>query len=105
MYKQNKKVNINIDDKRLEVESGLTILQAAEQNNIYLPTLCAHKDLSPFGGCRMCIVEVKGIRGFPTACTTTVEEGMAIKTHTAQLQTERSSLLKSLKEGLIVCGL
>lgn len=94
MYKQNKKVNINIDDKRLEVESGLTILQAAEQNNIYLPTLCAHKDLSPFGGCRMCIVEVKGIRGFPTACTTTVEEGMAIKTHTAQLQTERRKILQ-----------
>jgi len=94
MYKQNKKVNINIDDKRLEVESGLTILQAAEQNNIYLPTLCAHKDLSPFGGCRMCIVEVKGMRGFPTACTTTVEEEMAIKTHTAQLQTERRKILQ-----------
>lgn len=94
MSKQNEKVTINIDNQVLEVERGLTILQAAEQANIYIPTLCAHKHLTPFGGCRMCIVEVDGMRGFPTACTTPLEEGMVIRTHTAQVQAERREILQ-----------
>jgi len=94
MNKQNETVTINIDNQILKVERGLTILQAAEQNNIYIPTLCAHKDLTPFGGCRMCIVEVEGMRGLPTACTTPVEEGMVIRTHTAQVQAERLEILQ-----------
>ena len=87
-------ITVNIDNQILEVQKGLTILQAAEQNDIYIPTLCAHKDLTPFGGCRMCIVEVEGMRGFPTACTTPVEEGMVIRTHTAQVQAERLEILQ-----------
>jgi predicted molibdopterin-dependent oxidoreductase YjgC len=94
MSKQNEKVTINIDNQMLEVVKGLTILQAAEQNNIYIPTLCSHKDLTPFGGCRMCIVEVEGMRGFPTACTTPVEQGMIIRTHTAQVQSVRMEILQ-----------
>jgi formate dehydrogenase alpha subunit len=94
MSKQNEKVTINIDNQVLEVDKGLTILQAAEQNNVYIPTLCAHRDLTPFGGCRMCIVEVEGMRGFPTACTTPVEQGMVIRTHTAQVQSVRMEILQ-----------
>ncbi len=87
-------ITINIENRILEVPKGLTILQAAERNNIYIPSLCAHKDLTPFGGCRMCIVEVEGMRGFPTACTTPVEEGMIIRTQTAQVQAERMEILQ-----------
>jgi formate dehydrogenase alpha subunit len=94
MSKPNEKITINIDNQVLGVPKGLTILQAAEENNIYIPTLCAHKDLTPFGGCRMCIVEVEGIRGFPTACTTPVEEGMIIRTQTAQVQAVRMEILR-----------
>ncbi len=94
MSKQNEKVTINIDNQALEAERGLTILQAAEQANIYIPTLCAHKHLTAFGGCRMCIVEVDGMRGLPTACTTPVEGGMVIRTHTAQVQAERRDILQ-----------
>jgi formate dehydrogenase alpha subunit len=94
MSKPNEMITINIDNQILEVQKGLTILQAAEQNNIYIPSLCAHKDLTPFGGCRMCIVEVGGMRGFPTACTTPVEEGMIIRTQTAQVQAERLEILQ-----------
>ena len=94
MSKQNEMITITIDNQILEVEKGLTILQAAQQSHIYIPSLCAHKDLTPFGGCRMCIVEVEGMRGFPTACTTPVEKGMIIKTHTAQVQAERSEILQ-----------
>jgi len=94
MSKQNKTVTINIDNQVLEVKKGLTILQAADQNDIYIPTLCAQKDLTPFGGCRMCVVEVEGMRGFPTACTTPVEEEMVIRTHTAQVQAVRTEILQ-----------
>ncbi len=94
MSKRNEKVTISIDNRVFEVEKGLTILQAAEQNDIYIPTLCAHKDLTPFGGCRMCIVEVEGMRGLPTACTTPVAEGMVVRTQTAQVQAERMEILQ-----------
>jgi formate dehydrogenase alpha subunit len=94
MSRQNEIVTINIDNQVFEVPKGLTILQAAEKKNIYIPSLCAHRDLTPFGGCRMCIVEVEGMRGFPTACTTPVEEGMVIRTNTAQVQTERLEILQ-----------
>ncbi len=89
-----KKLSIRIDNKAYKVDSGSTILQAAERNDIYIPTLCAHEDLTPFGGCRMCIVEADGVRGLPTACTTPVTDGMVIRTNTTQIQTERSEILK-----------
>jgi predicted molibdopterin-dependent oxidoreductase YjgC len=94
MSKRSETVSINIDNSPFEVEKGLTILEAAELNDIYIPTLCAHKDLTPFGGCRMCIVEVEGMRGLPTSCTTPVEEGMIIRTQTAQVQAERKEILQ-----------
>ncbi|MCX6825983.1 MAG: molybdopterin-dependent oxidoreductase [candidate division Zixibacteria bacterium] len=94
MSKPSETITINIDNQFLQVGAGKTILQAAEQNHIYIPTLCAYKDLTPFGGCRMCIVEVDGLRGFPTACTTPVVEGMNIRTNTVQLQNIRSEILQ-----------
>ncbi|OQX96554.1 hypothetical protein B6I21_00660 [candidate division KSB1 bacterium 4572_119] len=94
MNPQNNKLNITIDNKLYAVKKGSTILNAAQENNIYIPTLCAHKDLTPYGGCRMCIVEVEGARNFLTACTTPVEEGMIIRTHTDQIQKERKEILE-----------
>ncbi len=94
MNPQSETVAITIDHQLREVPKGLTILQAAQRSGIYIPTLCAHKDLSPFGGCRLCIVEVEGLRGFPTSCTTPVQDGMVIRTHTAQLQAVRGVTLR-----------
>ncbi|MDW7679696.1 MAG: molybdopterin-dependent oxidoreductase [bacterium] len=90
----NNTVSIRIDNHPFTVEKGLTILKAAEQNNIYIPTLCAHKELTPYGGCRMCLVEVEGARRFLTACTTPVEDGMVIRTHTDQIQKERREIME-----------
>ena len=87
-------IGVTIDNKPYQVQKGITILKAAEQNDIYVPTLCAHAELSPHGGCRMCIVEVEGMRNLPTACTTPIEEGMVIRTHTAQLQAMRMEILQ-----------
>ena len=94
MNQRSSTVTVNIDNKPYRVKKGSTILHAAEQNGIYIPTLCNHKDLSPYGGCRMCIVEVEGIRNFPTACTTPVTEGMVIRTHTAQIQAMRKEIIQ-----------
>jgi len=89
-------VSIIMDNKPLQVKRRTTILNAAEENGIYIPTLCSHKELSPFGGCRMCIVEVEGLNNFPTACTTPVSEAMIIRTHTAQIQSMRMDILQLL---------
>ncbi len=94
MSKKKNAITVTIDNKVIEVKKGQTILQAALRNKIYIPTLCAHEELSPYGGCRMCIVEVEGMRGFPTACTTPAEEGMKIKTRTEQVQNERMGVLQ-----------
>jgi predicted molibdopterin-dependent oxidoreductase YjgC len=94
MNSTHENVTLTVDNQPIEAQRGLTILQAAQRNNIYIPTLCAHKDLTPFGGCRMCIVEVEGMRGLPTACTTPVEEGMVIRTHTAQVHAVRQEILQ-----------
>ncbi|UCE24532.1 MAG: molybdopterin-dependent oxidoreductase [Candidatus Zixiibacteriota bacterium] len=87
-------IQLTIDNKPYTVAEGISILEAAEQNNIYIPTLCAHKELTPYGGCRMCIVEVEGIRNLPTACTTPVSDGMVIRTDTAQVKSMRMEILQ-----------
>ncbi|NOZ61881.1 MAG: molybdopterin-dependent oxidoreductase [Calditrichaeota bacterium] len=88
------KISLTIDNKKYQVPAEITILQAAEMNDIYIPTLCAHKDLTPYGGCRMCLVEVEGARRFLTACTTPVEQGMIVRTHTDQIQKERREIME-----------
>ena len=75
-------VNLKIDDKNVVVPEGTTILDAAKQAGIDIPTLCFLKDINEVGDCRMCIVEVEGRRGFATSCIQKVEEGMVVHTHT-----------------------
>lgn len=71
-------VTLFIDDLEVQVEKGSTILQAAQQLGIYIPTLCYHPDLSTFGGCRVCMVEAN--RKLVTACRAPVEQGMVVRT-------------------------
>jgi formate dehydrogenase major subunit/formate dehydrogenase alpha subunit len=86
-------VNITINGKKIEAEAGQTILDAARQNGFEIPTLCYHKDLSPTGNCRMCVVEVKGGRFLSAACVTNVWEGMEIQTHSEKaMQSRKLSL-------------
>lgn len=87
-------IHLTIDNRTLAVERGATILEAARAHGIYIPTLCAHEELAPYGGCRMCIVEVEGMRGFPTSCTTPAEEGMVVRTATEQLRAMQLQVLQ-----------
>jgi predicted molibdopterin-dependent oxidoreductase YjgC len=89
-------VHLTINDTPVEAARGETILQAAQKNGIDIPTLCACEDLPPFGGCRMCVVEVEGMRGYPTSCTTPAEEGMFIRTQTPALQSLRLEIFNML---------
>ena len=86
-------VNLKIDDKNVVVPEGTTILDAAKQAGIDIPTLCFLKDINEVGDCRMCIVEVEGRRGFATSCIQTVEEGMVVHTHTPNVLEARHAIL------------
>ena len=88
-----KMINLKIDDKEIQVEEGTTILQAARQASIDIPTLCFLKDINEIGDCRMCIVQVDGRRGFATSCIQKVEEGMVVKTHSKGVIEARKVIL------------
>ncbi len=90
------KLKITIDGQHLEVDSGITILQAARQHNIYIPTLCDYSNLPPHGSCRLCIVDIEGRIRTPASCTTPVEDGMVVHTNTAHLEYLRSEIIKMM---------
>lgn len=86
-------VNLKIDDKKVCVPEGTTILDAAKQAGIDIPTLCFLKDINEVGDCRMCIVEVEGKKGFATSCIQKVEEGMIVRTHSPAVLEARRVVL------------
>jgi predicted molibdopterin-dependent oxidoreductase YjgC len=89
-------VNLTIDGKKISVDKTSTILEAARMHGILIPTLCNHPKLSPFGGCRLCIVEVKGAPRPIASCTTTVAEDMEVQTATPKLEELRKLVLELL---------
>ena len=78
-------VKISIDGMTTDVAEGTTVLEAARKLNIDIPTLCHHPKLTPFGGCRLCIVDIKGIPRPVTSCTTPVSEGMEVTTSNPEI--------------------
>ncbi|MGB9301015.1 MAG: 2Fe-2S iron-sulfur cluster-binding protein, partial [Anaerolineae bacterium] len=106
-------VTLTIDETKVTVPSGTTILEAAASADIYVPTLCYHPSLptskglepsdlvyrgnskvttdnhDPYEGCRLCIVEVEGTEEFQTACNTMVAEGMTVHTQSPEIQRQR----------------
>jgi ferredoxin len=87
-------IELSVDGQKVEVEEGASVLDAARKARIFVPTLCHQRDLSPFGGCRMCTVEIEGVRGFPTSCTTPAEQGMVVRTDTEKIQELRKGVLE-----------
>ena len=73
-------VKVTIDDQELEVAPGTLVIRAAEEIGVVVPRFCDHRLLAPLGACRQCLVEVAGQRKPLTACTTTVTDGMVVKT-------------------------
>jgi predicted molibdopterin-dependent oxidoreductase YjgC len=87
-------INITIDGQKIEARDGQTILEAAREARIRIPTLCYHKDLMPSGNCRMCVVEVKNARFLQAACVTKVAEGMEIETENEKVVASRKLSLQ-----------
>ena len=90
---------ITIDGKKIEVEEGKNVLDCALEAGIYIPHLCHHKDLSPLGSCRMCVVEVEGQEGVTTSCTLKAKDGMNITTKSDNLEKLRMLALELLLAG------
>jgi predicted molibdopterin-dependent oxidoreductase YjgC len=90
----NIKMKIIINNKPIEAQPGQTILEAAREQGIHIPTLCYHRDLTPTGNCRICVVEVKGGRFLQAACVTTVSEGMEISTNNMRAVNSRRKTLE-----------
>ncbi|MGQ9618177.1 MAG: molybdopterin-dependent oxidoreductase [Candidatus Aminicenantia bacterium] len=88
------KIKVKIDGKEVIADKGKTVLQIAREAGIYIPTLCFHPALEPYGGCRLCIVEIQGMKGYPTSCSTPAQDGMEIKTNTETLNLLRRETLK-----------
>jgi formate dehydrogenase alpha subunit len=89
-------IRLTIDGQEVKARPGMTVLEAAQSAGIYIPTLCADPDLKPYGGCRLCIVEIEKLRGFPTSCTTPVTEGMVVKTNTDAVNEVRRTVVELL---------
>jgi NADPH-dependent glutamate synthase beta subunit-like oxidoreductase/Pyruvate/2-oxoacid:ferredoxin oxidoreductase delta subunit len=115
-------ITLTIDDTEVKAKEGVTVLEAALGADIYIPALCHHPDLPPapgmkiddqiyrggepirgesstpkeFDGCQLCVVEIEGMDGFPTACNTPAEDDMVVHTNTPQVQTLRHDRLAKI---------
>lgn len=89
-------VTLTIDNKKVTVPAGTTILEAAREKGIHIPTLCDDPRLEPYGGCRLCIVQLKGMPRPVTACTTPVSEGMEVETSNQQIESQRRTIVELL---------
>ncbi|MCK8825747.1 NADH-dependent [FeFe] hydrogenase, group A6 [Fuchsiella alkaliacetigena] len=85
---------IKIDGEELEVELGTTILEAAKEVQVNIPTLCYLEELSVYGGCRLCVVEIEGEKNLKPACATEIAEGMEIKTHSEKVRRVRKNIFE-----------
>lgn len=86
-------VNVTIDGNTIQVPEGTTVLRAAEQAGISIPVLCDHPNLVPFGGCRLCVVEVEGMRTMQPACSLPVSNNIIVRTDTEKVQAARKFVL------------
>ena len=92
----NKKINIIINSRKYEVSKNITILEAARNNGINIPTLCHHEDLGIAGNCRMCLVDVEGTSLLQPACATIVAEDMKIQTNSRRVRKTRKDIISLL---------
>jgi bidirectional [NiFe] hydrogenase diaphorase subunit len=90
------KVMVRIDGEVIAAKAGESVLQVARANDKYIPALCYMEGLSAQGSCRLCMVEVAGVKRLLPACTTPAQEGLAVTTTSTQLQNYRKMALELL---------
>ncbi len=90
------KIELTINGQEVTAKRGMTVLEAAQAAGIYIPTLCYDSDLEPYGGCRLCVVEIEKVRGLPTACTIPAADGMVVHTETEAVNNVRRTAIELL---------
>jgi formate dehydrogenase major subunit len=89
-------ISITIDGRTIEVPAGTSVLKAAQIAGIKIPTLCNHPAVKAFGGCRLCIVDVQGVRTLQASCTLPATNGMVVLTDTPKIRDARKLILELL---------
>ena len=97
-------VTLTINGKSISTQEGNSVLEAAKEHGVVIPTLCYHKDLSPVGSCRLCLVEIEGWSGQVAACTLPVSEGISVLTETPGLKSARKMTLELLLQNYYDAG-
>ncbi len=90
------KVTVKINGIEVKVPANATILEAAHEAGVRIPTLCYLKDINAIAACRMCLVQASGVRGQAAACVTQVADGMVVETNTPELREARKKTLELL---------
>lgn len=89
-------IELTIDGRKIQAEEGMTLLRTATENGIYIPHICWDRRLKPYGGCRLCLVEVEGQKKLLASCSTPVVNGMVVHTDTPAIQKARKTVLELL---------
>ncbi len=91
-------IQLQIDGKEVKAKEGMTLLEAAQNAGIFIPTLCHHEKLEPFGGCRVCIVEVEvnGWTKLVVSCVYPVEENIIVRTRSEKVDRIRKTIIELL---------
>ena len=92
-------IHLTINQKPVAVPEGTTILEAARSAGIEIPSLCYLKNVHRFGSCRICVVEVEGMRTLQASCMTRAREGMVVHTHSARVRARRKVLYELMLSG------
>src|SRR5215217_9699570 len=87
-------VSVTIDGHQVAVPAGTSVLRAATEAGVPIPKLCATDSMKAFGSCRMCLVEVDGVRGVPASCTTPCADGMVVNTQTETVRDLRRNVME-----------
>jgi len=92
-------VTLAIDGREIQAEEGMTLLDVAKNNNIYIPTLCTNEAVAPYGACRLCLVEITTARGrerLVASCLYPVEEGLVVRTNSERITNVRRMIIELL---------
>jgi NADH-quinone oxidoreductase subunit G len=90
------RVRITVDGREVEVDNGELLIKAAQEHGVYIPRFCWHDRMKPVGMCRMCLVEVEGMRGLQIACATPVYDGMVVDTQNDGVRKAQDGVLEFL---------
>src|SRR5262249_53904113 len=89
-----KRVTLSIDGREVSVPEGTSVMRAAAALGIQVPKLCATEMLDAFGSCRLCLVQIEGMKGYPASCTTPAAAGMKVTTQSAKLGELRRGVME-----------